>query len=98
MQKMTRTVAHKPARQLEHKRPRGTPKPVLQPTVTRLAGDIELVAPRGCSASVLIKLVTRDNGHRYYSWWAMVGRHGMDTFSLHYRHNGEDVLRFDVPE
>jgi hypothetical protein len=105
MQKIARTVAHKPARHAEHKhKPRRatakpTPaKPALQPTVTRVASDVELVAPRGCSASVLIKLVTRDDGHRYYSWWAVVGRHGVDTFSIRYKHNGEDVLRFDLPE
>ena len=103
MQKVTRTVAHKPARHVVHKpaRPRArgsAPKLELQPTVTRLSGNVDIVAPRGCSASVLLKLVTRDDGHRYYQWWAVAGRHGMDTFSLRYKHNGEDVLRFDVPD
>lgn len=104
MQKATRTVPHKPARHAVHKpaaRPRArgsAPKLELQPTVTRLAGNVDLVAPRGCSASVLLKLVTRDDGHRYYSWWLVVGRHDADSLSVHYKHNGEDVLRFDVPE
>lgn len=101
MQKIVRTDAHKPARPIARKRPRATPAPApksLQPTVTRLVGDVELVAPRGCSASVLLKLVSRDDGHRYYVWWAVVGRHDADTFSARYKHNGEDVLRFDIPE
>lgn len=102
MQKIARTVPHKPARQLVHKPRATTAKPKakleVQPTITRVIGDVDLVAPRGCSASVLIKLVSRDDGHRYYQWWAVAGRHGMDTFSLRYKHNGEDVLRFDLPE
>src|ERR1041384_3019478 len=100
MQKLARSVPHKPARQIVQKRRATTAKPKLelQPAVSRVIGDVELVAPRGCSASVLLKLVTRDDGHRYYQWWAVAGRHGMDTFSLRYKHNGEDVLRFDVPD
>lgn len=110
MQKLTRTVAPKTARPVPHKPTRARPakpaakpvksvaKPALQPTVTRVEGNLELSAPRGCSASVLLKLVTRDDGHRYYAWWAMAGRHDADAYAIHYKHNGEDVLRFDLPE
>src|ERR1043165_7671448 len=99
MQKIARSAPHKPARQIVHKRRATTAKPKLelQPAVSRVIGDVDLVAPRGCSASVLLKLVTRDDGHRYYSWWLVVGRHDPDSLSGHYKHNGEDGLRFDVP-
>lgn len=107
MQKITRPVSDKPARHASPKRTRVTPpagpaagpaKPALRPTLTRVTGDIELVAPRGCSASVLLKLVSRDDGHRYYSWWAMVGRHDMDSFSIRIKYRGEDLIRCDLPE
>lgn len=99
MRKSTRHIIHRPARRIARKRPRVTPaRPALQPTITRLAGDVELVAPRGFCASVVLKLVDRDDGHRYYSWWAMVGRHGMDTVAVSYKYTGEDTIRMDLPE
>jgi hypothetical protein len=101
MQKVTRAATHKPARHIVKpaRRPRGSaPKLELQPTITRIDRSVDLVAPRGCSASVLLKLVTRDDGHRYYVWWAVAGRHDADAFSVHYKHNGEDVLRVDLPD
>ena len=104
MQKMTRSVSDKPARHASPKRTRVTtparPKPVtaLRPTLTRVTTDLELVAPRGFCASVLLKLVGRDDGHRYYSWWAMVGRHDMDSFSIRIKYRGEDLIRCDLPE
>lgn len=107
MQKITRPVSDKPARHASPKRTRvSTPagptpvsaKPMLRPTLTRVTGDIDLVAPRGCSASVLLKLVSRDGGHRYYSWWAMVGRHDVDSFAIRYKYHGEDLIRCDLPE
>lgn len=98
MQKMTRPVSDKPARHASPKRTRVTPaKPAPRPTLTRVTGDLELVAPVGCSASVLLKLVSRDDGHRYYSWWAMVGRHDMDSFSIRIKYRGEDLIRCDLP-
>lgn len=111
MQKMTRPVSDKPARHASPKRTRvttsagpsarpatGPTKSALRPTLTRVTGDIDLVAPHGFCASVLLKLVSRDGGHRYYSLWAMVGRHGVDTFSIRYKYRGEDLIRCDLPE
>jgi hypothetical protein len=99
MQKITRPVSDKPSRHASPRRTRVTPaKPPLRPTLTRITGDIDLVAPRGFSASVLLKLVSRDDGHRYYSWWAMVGRHDMDSFAIRYKYRGEDLIRCDLPE
>lgn len=94
-----RPVTHKPARYVARNRIRKPPgAPKLRPTITRLTGDVELVAPRGCSASVLLKLVTRDDGHRYYSLWAVVGRYDRDKISVPYKYTGEDTIRFDLPE
>lgn len=103
MQKITRPVSDKPARHASPKRtrvasPAGPAKPSPRPMLTRIKGDIELVAPRGFCASVLLKLVSRDDGHRYYSWWAMVGRHDMDSFSIRIKYRGEDLIRCDLPE
>jgi hypothetical protein len=73
-------------------------KPVLKPKITRLKSDITLVAPKGCHASVLLKLVDRVDGSRYYSWWAMVGRYDMDKIAISYKYTGEDTIRCDLPE
>ena len=70
----------------------------LQPKITRLDRDIELVAPPGCHASVLLKLVEDSDGHCYYSWWAMAGRHAADQACVFYKHTGGSVIRFDLPE
>lgn len=80
------------------KRTRTPAKPAHRPMLTRVTGDIDLVAPRGYSASVLLKIVGRDDGHRDYSWLAMVGRNDMDTVSIRYRYTGDDVIRCDLPE
>jgi hypothetical protein len=107
MQKLTRVagkavtarpVPHKPGRARPVKPAAKPAKPALQPTITRVEGNLDLSAPHGCIASVLLKLVDRDDGHRYYAWWAMAGRHDADTYAIHYKHNGEDVLRFDLPD
>ena len=102
MQKISRPASDKPARHASPKRTRVTTavpaKSVLRPTLTRITSDVELVAPRGFSASVLLKLVSRDDGHRYYSWWAMVGRHNVDSFTIRYKYHGEDLIRCDLPE
>jgi hypothetical protein len=68
------------------------------PMVSRIESDVELVAPQGCYASVIVKLVDRDDEHRYYSWWAMVGRNDMDKIAVRYAFTGEDTIRFDLPE
>jgi hypothetical protein len=99
MHKSKRHVIYKASRRAAGERARVTPaKPGPQPTITRLAGDVELIAPPGCCASVVLKLVGRDDGHRYYSWWAVVGRNGMDKLSVPYKFTGEDTIRMDLPE
>jgi hypothetical protein len=99
MQKRIRRATQSPARSVTHKPPRGSPtKRALQPRVMRLDSDVELIAPPGYRASVLLKLVDRDDGHRYYSWWAMAGRHDMDKVAVPYKYTGEDTIRFDLPE
>jgi hypothetical protein len=49
-------------------------------------------------ATVVLKEHARDEKHRYYMWWIVVGRNGEDAFSVHYKHNGEDTIRCDIPE
>jgi hypothetical protein len=99
MQKVTRTDTHKPARQAGRKPARAVPaKQPLRPVISRVTHDVDLTAPRGYRARVLLKLVSRDNGHRYYSWWAMSGRHDMDVASLRFKYNGEDLIQFDLPD
>lgn len=103
MQKITRAVSHKPERAIASDRARarvatGTPPPEPTPVITRITRDLDLVAPRGCRASVLLKLVERDEGHRYYEWWLVVGRHGAEMMSVKYKADGADTIRVDVPE
>ena len=88
------TAAHKPAAHKPARRARAT----QPPTITRLVSDVELTPPRGYSASVLLKLVSRDDGHRYYAWWAMAGRYDRDTIAISYKYTGEDTIRVDLPE
>jgi len=90
MEKSVRRVVSASARSLD-KEPREP-----EPRITRIDRDLELVAPRGCHASVLLKLVNRDNRHRYYAWLAMVGRAGSEV-SVMYRHTGADTIRCDLP-
>ena len=88
-----------PMRRARHKSPNGAAaKAGPQPTITRLTGDVHLVAPRGCSASVVLKEVDRDDGHRYYTWWLVVGRSDAEALSVPYKHNGDDMIRIDLPE
>ena len=65
---------------------------------SRVAGDLEIVVPLHCRASVLLKLVERDAQHRYYAWWLVVARHDLDEVAVSYRYTGEDTIRFDVPQ
>lgn len=97
--KRTRVRTAKPAgTRVRRAKPVPAGKPAYRPTVTRVTGDVELIAPEGCRASVLVKLVDRDDGHRYYAWWAMVGRNAMDACSVRYKFTGEDTIRFDLPD
>jgi hypothetical protein len=87
-----RTAAsHKPAPQARKAEP--------TPVITRITHDLELVAPQGCRASVLLKQLERDEGHRYYDWWLVVGRRGAETVpAVKYKADGGDVIRVDVPD
>src|SRR5262245_50791331 len=78
------------------KPPRAAKPPV--PIVSRIEADVELVAPQGCYATVIVKLVDRDDEHRYYSWWTLVGRNDMDKIAVRYEFTGEDTIRFDLPD
>ena len=99
MSKPARDIARGPARRARHKsRPGPATNAGPQPTITRLTGDVDLVPPRGCSASVVLKEVERDDDHRYYAWWLVVGRSGGDALSMPYKHHGEDMIRIDLPE
>jgi hypothetical protein len=102
-----RTTVQKPARRATRKptRRRGTRRAAAKPArrspsprIARLEGDVELVAPRGYCASILLKLVDRDDRHRYYRLWAAVGRHDADTVSMRYKYTGEETIRVDLPE
>lgn len=68
-----------------------------RPSISRLSSDVRLIAPPGCYVSVLLKQVDREDGRRYYSWWAMAGRHDMDNACVSYKYTGEDTIRFDLP-
>ena len=107
MQKSARDIARDPAlrpvsaprRRTRLKSPHKTAsKTGLQPTITRLTSDVDLVPPPGCGASAVLKGVNRDNGHRYYTWWLVVGRSGEDAMSMPYKHDGADMIRIDLPE
>jgi hypothetical protein len=74
------------------------------PTVTRLDGSsqakFKIEAPRGCTATVLLKMVQRDTVKRetYWALWLLVGRAGDVAASVDVGAANEDILRFDVPD
>lgn len=101
MPNSTTAVSHKPAIASEPPQARkagAAPAPGPAPVITRITRDLEVVAPHGCRASVLLKQLDRDDGHRYYEWWLVVGRHGAETMSVQYKADGADVIRVDVPD
>jgi hypothetical protein len=107
MQKSARDIARdplprsvsSPRRRVRGKPPlRAAPRTEPRPTITRLTSDVDLTPPRGCSASVLLKEVSRNDVHRYYTWWLVVGRSGADALSMPYKHTGEDIIRIDLPD
>jgi hypothetical protein len=105
MQKLSRSITEKPARHVAHNRRPPAPAPpspasgkAVQPVVTRLVADVDLVAPKGFTASVLLKLVSRDDTQRQYALWALAGRHDVDTCIVPYKYTGEDTIRVDLPE
>lgn len=85
---------HKPAGHAPATNGKHAPAPQL----TRLTDSVELVAPPGYSASVILKLVKRDDGHRYYVIWMVAGRHELEAATVMYKHTGEDAIRCDLPE
>lgn len=101
MSKRTRPVSHKPPRTIASEPQTGAgARPAAQPSpvVTRITHDLDVVAPHGCRASVLLKMVERDEGHRYYDWWLVVGRRGAEMVSVKYKADGADTIRVDVPD
>ena len=97
----TRAVSHKPARPSASEPQAGAgarPASQQSPVITRITRDLDVVAPHGCRASVLFKLVERDEGHRYYDWWLVVGRRGAEMVSVKYKADGADTIRVDVPD
>lgn len=99
MQKNTRPAMHKPVRHVARKpSPPAPAKPATRPVIARVEGDVDLTAPKGFRARVLLKLVDRIDGRRVYAWWAMAGRHELDAAALRFKYSGEDMLQFDLPE
>ena len=101
MPKRTRAVSHKPARTIASEPQAGAgarSASQQSPVITRITRDLDVVAPHGCRASVLLKLIERDEGHRYYDWWLVVGRHGAEMVSVKYKADGADTIRVDVPD
>jgi hypothetical protein len=110
MLKPTRTEPHKPARspraprpaRRPHKARPHEPRPaaLAGPAIltSRLEGDVDLIAPRGYHASVLLKLTHREDGHRVFSWWMLAGRHDMDAITVPFKYSGEEIIRVDLPE
>jgi hypothetical protein len=98
MRNPIRQVTQQLGRQRTHDEGPCVDESALRPTVTRIDRDIELVAPPGCSASVVLKFVGSHDGSRYYTWWAVAGRDNMDTVAIRFRYSGEDTIRFDLPE
>jgi hypothetical protein len=70
-----------------------------QATVTRIKADVDLQPPAGCSASVLLRLVGRDDTlrTRTYACWLSVGRFEARSFTAHFKYDGGDILRVDLP-
>jgi hypothetical protein len=71
-------------------------RPAPAPRFTRVEGDIKLVVPPDCDASLILKQVGHDE-HRYYAWWLLVGRYDQDAMTVSYKYTGEDTLRCDIP-
>ena len=74
-----------------------------EPVVTRIKANVELQAPPGCSASVLLRQVTRVGpadgpGQRTFAWWLAVGRFQVKAITVPFVFDGVDTLRVDVPE
>jgi hypothetical protein len=73
--------------------------------VTNVTGDLTLVPPNDCYASVLLKMIDSVTGNanprlnkRIFAWWLMAGRHGLKAMKADYTHDGVDTIRIDVPD
>lgn len=60
----------------------------------RVKGVLDLQAPKGYKASVLLK----SDGAARYVWWLSVGRHDSDALKMPFDCNGASFIRCDVPE
>jgi hypothetical protein len=105
MNKPARKISRKKASQpgITARRPTtGKPTPVAPdksgsaPRFSRITSSVDLIAPRDCEASVVLKQVAHD-AYRCYAWWLLVGRYDQDAMSVQYRFNGEDAIRCDIP-
>jgi hypothetical protein len=73
--------------------------------VTKVTGDLTLVPPNDCYASVLLKMIDSVTGNanprlnkRIFASWLMAGRHGLKAMKADYKHDGVDTIRIDVPD
>jgi hypothetical protein len=66
------------------------------PRFSRVTRSLDVIAPRDCDATVILKLVAHDK-NRIYALWLLVGRHDQDALSVRYRLTGEDTIRCDIP-
>jgi hypothetical protein len=66
------------------------------PRLSEVTHNLDVIAPRDCDASVILKLVAHDK-NRIYALWLLVGRHEEDAISVPYRFTGEDTIRCDIP-
>jgi hypothetical protein len=69
---------------------------VPAPRFTRIEGNLKVVVPPDCDASVILKQVV-DGERRYYVLWLLVGRTGQKTMTVSYKHAGETAFRCDLP-
>lgn len=64
---------------------------------SHVTGVLQLEAPDGCKASVLLRSVGNDSAAEYV-WWLSVGRQGRDALTVPVDCNGAIFIRCDVPE
>jgi hypothetical protein len=57
-----------------------------------------LVPPPNCAASVVLRPVGIEDGHRIYAWWAVAGRCGEDYTEVSFALDSTPMVRFDIPK
>jgi len=108
MAKTARTIARKnpsPARTARRPASKAAPKKSKAkrkvaagaPQLSRIVRNVELIAPPGCIASLVLKQVAYD-AYRYYAPWLLVGRYDVDALPVKYKFTGENTIRCDIPE